>query len=221
MSDFNMGKRFACISPFLHFWLHFPPQRRSCRFIPHLLCTADTGKQVQGSSFRERRAGKTEQASRELTRALGEPVAAERWITLRPSTRFIHMPGKGNKAGMEDEQKGRALSPPELAQKYAPARRSATWTCWETQSQASLAHHTGSNSALVGICQDASWKFGPISRSYLGASSSCAQESTESAESACCQQRPDTSRSRNTGLVSVPPVTFIQICVIFGRPGHL
>lgn len=138
-----MGKRFACISPFLHFWLLFPPQRRSCRFIPHLLCTADAGKQVQGSSFRERQAGKTGQAWRELTRPLGEPVAAvERWVTLRPSTRFVHMPGKGNKAGMEDEQKGRALSPPELAQKDAPARRSATWTCWETPSQASLAHHT-------------------------------------------------------------------------------
>lgn len=154
MCDFNMGKRFACISPFLHFWLHFPPRRRSCRFIPHLLCTADTGKQVQGSSFRERQDGAgLARADRGAGRA---PVAAERWIALRPSTRFVHVPGKGDKAGMEDEQKGRALSPPELAQKDAPARRSATWTCWETPSQASLAHHTRSNSALVGVCQDAS-----------------------------------------------------------------
>lgn len=147
------------------------------------------------------------------------------------------MPGNGNKAGMEDEQKGGALSPPELAQKDAPARRSATWTCWETPSQASLAHHTRSNSALVGICRDASRKLSPISRSYFTLQThrkgdNSAHGCVNVGEFILCKRihwkprvsmlsTPATSRSRKSGLVSVPPVSFIQICVIFGRVGHL
>lgn len=135
-----MATSFACISAFLPFRLHFPPLRCSCRFIPHLLCAADTAKQVQGSSFRERHVGKTEQALHELTQAPGGQVTVERKkgrSLLRPSSRSIRTPGNQNKAGMEDEQKGRALSSPELAQKYTPARHSASWTRWETPSHVS------------------------------------------------------------------------------------
>lgn len=185
MCDFHMGTRFACISPFLHFGLHFPPQRRSCWFIPHLLCAADTGKQVQGSPFRERHAGKTEQASGGLTQALGEQAAAERRegrSLFHRALGPVHMPGTGSKAGTEDEQKGRALSSPELAHKYAPARRSATWTCWETPSPSQL-----SASQRVKLC--ISWQSGRV-RPVL-------KSSPESSESQA------TSRSRQSGLVCV------------------
>lgn len=123
-----MGTTFACISAFLPFRLHFPALRRSCRFIPHLLCAADAAKQVQGSSFSGRHVGKTEQAVHGLTPVPGGQVTVERkkgGSLLRPSRWPNHMPGNDNKAGVEDEQKGRALSSPELAENYPPARQSA------------------------------------------------------------------------------------------------
>lgn len=165
--DFTKGTRFGCISAFLPFGLHFPALRCSCRFIPHLLCAADTPKQVQGSSFRARRAGKTEQASHELTQVTAERKKGR--SPLRPSSWSIHTPANESKAGMEDEQKARALSSPGLAQKYTPASQSATWTCWETPSHISRSsfqtQRHGGTSGHTGATE--TWSSSSSARVYL------------------------------------------------------
>lgn len=117
------------------FGLPFPPMRRSCRFIPHLLCAADTSKEVLGSCFRGR-VGKTEQALRELTQALGGQITTERKkgrSLLKTKHLVQEHAWQREQSWNEDEQQARALSSPELAQRYALARQEATWTNWETE----------------------------------------------------------------------------------------
>lgn len=114
--------------------LHFPPRRRSCRFIPHLLCAADTAKQVQGSSFRERHVGKTERASRELTQAPGGQVRKVKSL-LRPGSWSARTPGNQNKAGIEDGQKGSKLT-----WTGPQTRPGQTWTCCGTLSHVSRSY---------------------------------------------------------------------------------
>lgn len=133
-----MGARLARASAFLPCGLHFPPRRRSCRFIPHLLCAADTAKQVQGSSFREKtrrqdRAG----PERELTQAPGGGGGRSgRWIAAK--TRQLlraRTPGNRSKAGREDGQKGS-----QLTWTGPQTRPRQTWTCCGTLSPVSRSY---------------------------------------------------------------------------------